>query len=119
MTDLQTVKALARAYTRETMAKTPNFGSLPFEDQRILFTEMYNTRFNDLAKSAGLPVAVSQTMAEAKKASDLIDEERHKNERIEQAGELAGEFIDEVDFPGFVKDLPTGVFDANLKVTLV
>lgn len=48
----------------------------------------------------------------------MINDERHLNKRIDQAGELAGGFIDEVDFPGFVKDLLKGVFDANLKVTL-
>lgn len=118
MTDLQTVKALARADTREALARTPNFGSLPIEDQKVLFKSMYDSRFSDLAQSAGVPAHFAGAMAGAKKASDLIDDKRHENRRIEQAGELAGEFVDEVDFPGFVKDLLTGVFDANLKVTL-
>ena len=118
MTNLKDVKDLARADTREALAKTPSFQSLPFDDQKILFKQMYNSRFQDLAESAGLSSGLSRALATPKKASDMIDDERHKNERIEQAGELAGEFVDEVDFPGFVKDLLTGVFDANLKVTL-
>ena len=116
MTNLTTFKSIARADTREALAKAPNFQNLPMEDQKTLFRDMYDSRVHDLALSAGLPV--SGAMAGAKKASDLIDDERHLNKRIEQAGELAGEFVDEVDFPGFVKDLLTGVFDANLKVTL-
>jgi hypothetical protein len=40
------------------------------------------------------------------------------NQRIDQAGELAGDFIQNVDFPKFVRDLLKGVFDANLEVTI-
>lgn len=53
-----------------------------------------------------------------KRASDLIDDDRHLNQRIDQAGDLAGQFIDNVDFPKFVRDLLKGVFDANLQVTI-
>src|SRR4030095_13326980 len=53
-----------------------------------------------------------------KKASDLIDDKRHENRRIDQAGQLAGEFVENVDFPKFVRDLLKGVFDANLQVTI-
>jgi hypothetical protein len=51
-------------------------------------------------------------------AADLIPDARHENKRIEQAGELAGDFVREVNFPRFVSDLLKGVFDANLEVTI-
>ena len=54
---------------------------------------------------------------EARRASDLIDDSRHQNRRIDQLGDIASDFIDAVDFPTFVSDLLEGVFRANLKVT--
>lgn len=121
MTDLQTVKKLARADARAAASSIANFPSLPLADQKAIFMSMYDTRVTDLANAAGLSLPMSarpRAMAGPEKASDMIDDQRHLNQRIDQAGELAGEFVDEVDFPGFVKDLLTGVFDANLKVTL-
>lgn len=121
MTDLYTVKELARADTRRAASAIANFPTLPLADQKAIFKSMYDARFSDLATAAGLnghTAVTSHALAGAQKASDMIDDQRHLNQRIEQAGELAGEFVDQVDFPGFVKDLLTGVFDANLKVTL-
>ena len=123
MSDAQTLKDLARAYTRQTLAASASFQHLEPEEQRALFMDLYRANRDQLESTAGggrgrgatTPV---RAFADPKKASDMIDDARHENRRIEQAGELAGEFIDEVDFPGFVKDLLKGVFDANLQVTL-
>ncbi|MFW5774744.1 MAG: hypothetical protein ACOCW2_00520 [Chitinivibrionales bacterium] len=117
-----TYKEMARAYARETLAHSPSFHRLSLEEQKSLYTDLYKSRYNQLAQGqtvGGLPSrSGAPVSAMAKKASDMINDERHKNDRIEQAGELAGEFMDEVDFPGFVSDLLKGVFDANLEVTL-
>lgn len=99
----------ARAETRQILAQSASFQKLEPADQLDLYRRMVESRAQELARLSG---------GMAKKASDLINDDRHKNERIDQAGELAGEFVNEVDFPGFVKDLLKGVFDANLKVTL-
>jgi hypothetical protein len=113
-------KAIARKFTRDALAQSPNFQNLSLDEQMGLYKDMYLANYRELAKSH--PSNGGGTMATAMKkqerAGDLIDDDRHKNERIDQAGELAGEFIDEVDFPGFVSDLLKGVFDANLEVTL-
>ncbi len=114
MTDSQAVKDLARAYTRQEL-DVPTFRQLGESDQRALYKDVYQKHVKRLSQP---PQAASRAFAEPKKASDLIDDKRHQNARIDQAGELAGGFVDEVDFPGFVKDLLKGVFDANLKVTL-
>ncbi len=118
MHDVQTLKELARASTRKTLAASPSFHQLGADEQRDLFKDIYRSHYDDLARQSGLASPVATAMAGPKKASDLIDDSRHENRRIEQAGELAGEFIDEVDFPGFVRDLLKAVFDANLEVTL-
>lgn len=114
MSESQAVKDLARAYTREEL-NVPTFRQLGVDDQRALYRDVYQRHVTKLSQP---PRASSRAFAEPKKAGDLIDDARHLNKRIDQAGELAGGFIDEVDFPGFVKDLLKGVFDANLKVTL-
>lgn len=121
MSDINTLKDLARAYTREELALSTSFRNLDPEEQKALFVDTYRANRDRLERASGQrppSEAQSRAFAGPKKASDMIDDARHENRRIEQAGQLAGEFIDEVDFPGFVRDLLKGVFDANLEVTL-
>jgi hypothetical protein len=113
MSESQAVKELARSYARGELANLPTFQQLSVDDQRALYRDVYRRHVNRLVQP---PTA--RAFAEPKKAGDLIDDKRHLNQRIDQAGEIAGSFVDEVDFPGFVTDLLKGVFDANLKVTL-
>lgn len=118
----QAIKDLAREYTRRTLAQSATFHQLGMDDQKALYLDVYRQNYQSLAQStpqyAQAKNVQSRALADPKKASDMIDDKRHTNQRIDQAGELAGGFIDEVDFPGFVKDLLKGVFDANLEVTL-
>jgi hypothetical protein len=118
MTNTQIVRDLARAYTREALAGSPSFHQLTPDEQREVYRHTYQQQYRELAEREPHNGATARAFSNPKKASDMIDDERHYNKRIEQAGELAGDFIDEVDFPGFVKDLLKGVFDANLQVTL-
>jgi hypothetical protein len=108
----QAVKDLARSYARDELAGLPTFRQLGVDDQRALYRDVYSRHVDRLTQPP------ARAFADPKKASELIDDQRHLNQRIDQAGNLAGDFVDEVDFPGFVKDLLKGVFDANLKVTL-
>jgi hypothetical protein len=120
----QAVKSEAMATTRDLLTGVAGFHSMSLADQKALFQQIYKAQCAELTKpggrygpaqSAGLP---ARAFAGPKKASDMIDDQRHLNRRIDQAGQLAGEFIDEIDFPKFVRDLVKGVFDANLEVTL-
>lgn len=114
------IKQKARERTRNALATSQAFANLNHADQLQLYSDIYQTEYNRLLQENGGERAFSREMAgsSSKKASDLIDDTRHQNVRIEQAGELAGEFIEAVDFPGFVRDLLKAVFDANLEVTL-
>ncbi len=120
----QAVKDLAREYTRRSLAQSSTFHQLGIDDQKALYMDLYRQNYTELANQANgngrstQQGIYSSAMKRTKQASDMIDDARHQNQRIDQAGELAGGFIDEVDFPGFVKDLLKGVFDANLEVTL-
>jgi hypothetical protein len=126
MYEHDTLKELARAKTRDAFRDMPTFLSLDVAEQKALFRDLYRRNYEELAaqsrgRANGRSIAKSNGHARAlagEKAGDLIDDSRHLNKRIDQAGELAGDFIDQVDFPGFVKDLLKGVFDANLAVTI-
>lgn len=115
MNESEPVKELARRYARDELMNLPTFRQLGTDDQRALYRDVYYRHVGQLSQP---PRATARAFAEPKKAGDLIDDSRHLNKRIDQAGDLAGGFVDDVDFPGFVKDLLKGVFDANLKVTL-
>ncbi|MGY1705704.1 hypothetical protein ACI79C_14135 [Geodermatophilus sp. SYSU D00697] len=115
------LRELARADTRQALAASQGFRSLSVDDQRDVYRREYQRRYDELARQMSAPAprsGPSTSVALAEKASDMIDDQRHLNQRIDQAGQLAGDFVREVDFPGFVRDLLKGVFDANLEVTL-
>lgn len=112
------LKNLARQQARETLALSTQFSTLPREDQYAAYQREVQDNYGRLARQYGLATQASLARQMAEKASDKIDDQRHENRRIEQAGELAGDFVQQVNFPAFVKDLLKGVFDANLQVTL-
>src|SRR5215212_8458116 len=116
MRSSQEVTTLARARAQEVLAQLPKFHEMAWGDKLSL----YKSLVEENVRALGMPNghAVATAMAGPKKASDLIDDKRHENRRIDQAGQLAGEFVENVDFPKFVRDLLKGVFDANLQVTL-
>lgn len=115
MPDQTTLRELARGQTRDAL-NTPAFRTMPLDDQREMFRNVYARNYRTLAEAHSNGAARSAAMAQ--RASDLIDDQRHLNKRIDQAGEMAGDFINQVNFPKFVRELLKGVFDANLQVTL-
>ena len=120
--DARDLSHVARQQTMSQLSQVAGFGSLPRAEQESIYRNVYNERLSSLtdgtnSDGAGTALAMAGPRRR-ERASDSIDDDRHQNERIEQAGDLAGEFVEAVDFPGFVQDLLTGVFDANLKVTL-
>jgi hypothetical protein len=128
------VRDEARAYARGLLSKCRDFPTLPAKDQLALYKSLVDARStemslqqnvftngharNGMARQLAPRPPIPRPGGGATKASDKIDDARHYNKRIEQAGELAGDFVKNVDFPGFVRDLLKGVFDANLAVTL-
>lgn len=109
----------ARERARQILGSSPTFMSLSLSEQADLYREIMDSERRALARREPAEAfATPRRGRPSDRASDLIDDRRHENRRIDQAGDLAGEFIDEVDFPQFVKDLLEGVFDANLEVTL-
>ena len=114
-------RAEARQMARETLKKCHEFGRLPETEQLSLYKGLVDACQSELVLRERKGRGLAREFAAPKKpvtAGDLIDDSRHQNKRIEQAGELAGDFMRQVDFPRFVSDLLKGVFDANLEVTL-
>jgi hypothetical protein len=131
MQDHEALRELARARTREELRTSRVFPTLDVAEQKTLFQDVYASKYRELARAYGSEAGNGgQGLARAMfrppipgtpnspKASDQIDDERHHNPNIDRAGDLAAGFIQDVDFPGFVRDLLKGVFDANLEVTL-
>lgn len=118
MTPQHDLRDVARADTRHALAASAGFRSLSTDDQREVYRREYQRRYDELARQTGAAGGPTSAALARGGASEMIDDARHRNERIDQAGQLAGEFVREVDFPGFVRDLLKGVFDANLEVTL-
>lgn len=116
MRSSQDVTALARAQAQDVLLQIPQFHEMPWAEKLSLYKSLVEDNVRALSAPNGRNV--SAAMAGPKKASDLIDDKRHENRRIDQAGQLAGEFVENVDFPKFVRDLLKGVFDANLQVTI-
>ncbi len=110
----------AKERTREMMlGMSGQLSNMTDRDRRDIYRQTYDQNLRELGGNGASRNGLSQEFRRTPaRASDMIDDQRHQNERIDQAGELAGDFIDEVDFPQFVKDLLEAVFDANLNVTL-
>jgi hypothetical protein len=137
----------ARADVQSTLSLVPHFATMSSADQFDLYRQLVTARSDQLAKQADPNPARSQAMlipgvgnvvggvggllggggggggplggggGTARRASELIDDSRHANRRIDQLGDIASDFIDAVSFPTFVSDLLEGVFRANLNVT--
>jgi hypothetical protein len=128
------VRDEARAYARGLLGKCRDFTTLAPKEQLALYKSLVDARTTEMSLQQGVfengrsngerlagqmaPPLPRRTQQRSARASDKIDDSRHYNKRIEQAGDLAGDFVRNVDFPGFVRDLLKGVFDANLQVTL-
>jgi hypothetical protein len=102
------VKDMARAQTRLVLGQSGQFLQMPSHEQQSLYRDVYEANYRQLARQHGL---IARQME-----ADPMDPRNFQNQRIEQAGQLAADFIQDVDFPGFVRDLIYAVFRANIEV---
>ncbi|MDJ0571214.1 MAG: hypothetical protein QNJ53_19485 [Pleurocapsa sp. MO_192.B19] len=103
------LKHQARAKARSILSQSQSFRGMERDEQLRVYQNLVNEQYQDLARQNG---SEQGELATGFAAADLLREQR--NERIDQAGGLLGDAVQDVDFPGFVRDLLTGVFDANL-----
>ncbi|MGI9288460.1 MAG: hypothetical protein ACR2P1_23950 [Pseudomonadales bacterium] len=113
----------ARLRAQDLLSQSASFRGLEPAEQLAVYKDEVHAQYNELTgeneAGTGKQLATQKSVSTAMKASDQIDDDRHLNKRIgRETGEMAADFIQDVDFPDFVQDLLTGVFDANLNVTL-
>ncbi|MDJ0590874.1 MAG: hypothetical protein QNJ72_12895 [Pleurocapsa sp. MO_226.B13] len=103
------LKHQSRAKARSILSKSQSFRGMDRDEQLRVYKNLVDEQYQDLVQqNSSEPSGLAKGFA----AADLLRDQR--NERIDQAGGLLGDAVQDVDFPGFVRDLLTGVFDANL-----
>ncbi len=108
----------ARNRAQSLLSQSASFREMEASEQLAMYKDLVQAQCKELAEENG-QLSTEKSVSTAMKASDQIDDDRHLNKRIgRETGEMAADFIQDVDFPDFVSDLLTGVFDANLNVTL-
>lgn len=108
----------ARSEAQQVLARSASFATMNPDEQLSLYRSLVNASLDRAtgaarafgAPSAELPANVP-TMG-GLKSGDV------KNERLDNLAQQGADFIQEINFTQFVKDLLSGVFDANLKVML-
>jgi hypothetical protein len=114
--DPDQLKEKARSQTRAVLAQSSTFLAMPFDDQRNLYNQIFEANYRRLSRRETSPRSNGLARQTAFNPNDPTDPRNFENRRIEQAGQLAGEFIESIDFPGFVRDLTLAVFRGNLEV---
>ena len=116
------VQEKARERARALLSQSPSFRNMDRSEQLAMYKDVVQAQCKELTEkqtnNGGGQLAKQQGLSTELKASDRSDNEDLGNPNIQEAGDLASDFINDVDFPQFVEDLLEGVFDANLNVTL-
>lgn len=108
--NLEHKKELARSRAREILADNNTFLALPVDQQKKMYLEVVNEQLQKVDSEGG----VSQAMFK-QKSSDLLNDDRHEK-GFQDGIDGFEDLVDSVDFPQFVEDLLTAVFDANINV---
>jgi hypothetical protein len=110
--------AAARAEAQSVLARSPSFATMKPDDQLALYRSLVNASLaRQRARPNGGVARGFETPPQPNPMGGLTAEDV-KNTRLDTLAQQGADFINEVDFPQFVKDLLKAVFDANLKVTL-
>ncbi|MCL6433018.1 MAG: hypothetical protein K6T90_02200 [Leptolyngbyaceae cyanobacterium HOT.MB2.61] len=115
MSENQGLKEQARANARSILAQSLSFRNMDRAEQLALYKDIVDSQYRDLAERSGQ--AEQSELASEMSADDEINRDAHRTrfgDRKKDVGDIASSFMDKVDFPGFVRDLVVGVFDANL-----
>ncbi|MDH6097493.1 hypothetical protein NWP21_01265 [Anabaenopsis sp. FSS-46] len=126
----------ARATARSELSQDESFRNMDKEQQFALYKNAVNRIYQELlqqnehqsaknepVKSMGVSIdnpsvqTNSNQMARPAEFVTAMATSRNPNsnpDNIQQAGNNFANLVDKVDFPGFVRDLLVGVFDANL-----
>lgn len=104
------LKTQARAQARDILAHSEAFLKLPRSQQMSLYQHVVDEQYQKLRQQHD-PTFATQSSLATGFAADVPD---RTNPMMKNAGNTVSDLKNKVDFPGFVRDLLVGVFDANL-----
>lgn len=108
----------ARSEAQRVLSMSPSFVRMSEADQLALYRQLVDS---NLAKMQSRPNGrIARGFADEPPPGPPGGLQRTdiENKRFDQLPQIGADFIQQIDFPQFVKDLLQGVFDANLKVTI-
>ncbi|MBD2206937.1 hypothetical protein H6G33_31170 [Calothrix sp. FACHB-1219] len=123
------LKNQARAKARSILSQSQSFLNMDKAQQFALYKDVVNSTHEELVRQNELAKGMSVTndeegiqsknnqlarQAEFVSAMATAPNPNSNPDNITQAGNNFANLVDKVDFPGFVRDLLVGVFDANL-----
>jgi len=118
------LKNQARTKARVILAESESFRNLSSEQQFTVYKDLVDKVYQELIKQNEPAQAMSvpaldhsiQTHSSVARQTGLAMALSDSNpDNIQQAGNNFANLVDKVDFPGFVRDLLNGVFNANLE----
>ena len=107
------VKQTARSMARETLALSPSFRNMPSSEQRSVYMNLVNENIGKLNKTNQVARAMANGTNNGPGANMGFG---GYDPGFEGSVDAFEDLVDSVDFPEFVKDLMSAVFNANLKV---
>lgn len=122
--------SIARSRAKESLGSSPSFHRLSKSDQMGVYRDTVNNELDRLKNEGQMANQMAddrfaQPLDEAKSRrkeglgdENIIDDGRMDNKNMDKAGDRMKDMMDAVDFPDFVSDLLTGVFDANVKANI-
>ena len=128
------VLSIARSRAKEALGASPSFHKLSKSDQMGVYRDTVNTELERLKSEGNLTKQMADPRFDNRNIAtasnnrikkrpglgdeNIIDNDSFNNKNMDQMGDRAKDILDAVDFPDFVSDLLTGVFDANVKANI-
>lgn len=127
------LKSQARTKVRAILANSESFRNMSKDQQFAFYKDLVNSTYQELvqqnqpvknepAKSMSVSIdnpsvqtSSNQNARQAEFVSAMATPPNTNPENVKEAGNNLSNLVRTVDFPKFVKDLVTGVFDANIQ----
>ena len=110
--------ALARSEAQRVLSMSPSFVRMNEADQLALYRQLVDSNLARMQSRPNGRIARGFADPPPPEPPGGLARTDIENKRFDQLPQIGADFIQQIDFPQFVKDLLQGVFDANLKVTI-
>jgi uncharacterized protein YukE len=110
--------ALARSEAQRVLSMSPSFVRLSEAEQLAMYRQLVDSNLARMQSRPNGRIARGFADPPPPEPPGGLARSDIENKRFDQLPQIGADFIQQIDFPQFVKDLLQGVFDANLKVTI-